>query len=1728
MRKLLLLSLIFVMSNIRGQNFGNEWIDYSQQYLKFPVSETGIHRLSYNELNTSLSGMGVSLSSINPDNFQVFGKQQEVAIHIEDGGDGSFDSGDYLEFYAEANDGWLDSLLYDTPSSQPDLYYSLINDTIRYYFTWNNATNNKRVQLENDVNYSAYTPQDYCWKTNYIKYSNYFVEGPKFDDISSPIYSRGEGWVGDNFNLNGTITTSVSTSNTYSGAGAPNATCRAISVSNSSSTTGSSGYNHALEITYGSSNTLVLDTNFLGYDLIDFSFAIPNSSLGTNTTAVKHHSYSVGQATDKQNVSSVTIKYPHTFDFENTNYFDFEAPYSAGKSRLSISNFNGSSPYLYIHGDTVKRVPLTDNGGIWEAVIPNYSSGEDLSCLMVESSDFISVTSISPVNGSGTFRDFESESPDSAFIIVSNKIFTNEALAYGAYRAGAGGNHDTIVAFMEELYHQYGGGIYKHPLAIKRFCSMAIQTWPSKPQYLFLLGKSLRDASEEQDLGNPSHGSRKSTYSYEQNLVPSIGYPPSDNHFTLGLEGNNRLYAIATGRFSALTNAQVQDYLDKVQEYETEQDPGSIYDIPSKEWQKEVLHFGGGATTQEALTLKTYLTQFENSIEDTLFGGNVSTYFKDPSSSVINTAEFFEIQEKLEEGVSMITFFGHASTSGGFSQNIDSPENWNNEGKYPMVLGLGCYTGDVHQPGNNSYAENMVNKTAEGAICFTSTVKLGYVSFLGNYSNIFHKQLATLRYGQSIGSSMKATVDSLESITSESILYHSNYIGMSLQGDPALKLNSHNAPEIVLDESRIWTEPTQIDLSVDTFDLNIIVTNLGSAFVDTFRVEVERHFPSGGDSIYIMDIPGVYNKDTITFKIPTQHSIAVGINDFVVRADLPFSLIAEQYDETNNNEIGFSTFISSNGLLPIWPYDFAIIANDTITCKASTIDPFAPARQYVFEIDTTDLFNSPFKREQYIMSEGGVVEARPYDWVNSNSGSVDPITFTDSTVYFWRCSPDSVVKTWEERSFQYIDGKWGWGQSHFFQFKNDSYTNIGYNRTDRTFDFDPALAQITASTFVNFETGAEWSGTNWTLAGEQQDYGGWLTPSIIVGVVDACSLEPWTATTMCVGQFNGNPFLCPGLNHMGRYRHHYIFIWHNNNPTQLDSLASFLENVVPDSNYIVAYSYVPDNYTSPTDLYDSWPPELFTAFQNLGATGMNPGQPDDGFVFFCKKGDLSSVIEEHTADTIAGGLNLPVQHLHLETFIEGCNQVGYIKTGAAGPAQNWNALYWEQHAQENPTDDTTRLRVYGITDAGVETLEIDTLMTGLDSVLNLNGLIDASVHPMLRLEAYTIDSTDITPVQIDRWQLLYDPVPELAVNPKKGLHYTITSDSIQQGDSASFAIAIENVSEFDMDSLLVHYWIEDQNHTDHYLNYPRQDSLLAGDILMDTLHFGTAQYPGINSVWVAANPKINGDEQDQVEQFYFNNLAKKTFDVIEDNINPILDVTFDGIHILDNDIVSPSPFITITLDDENEFLLLNEDADTSQFEVFLRSPGSASFDPVYFINGQGETILNWFPADNANNTFKIEYQPTFTVDGIYTLRVQGRDKANNYSGDYDYEISFEVITESSITHLYNYPNPFSTKTHFVFTLTGAEVPDQMMIQIMTIRGEVVREIMLDELGPIHIGHNKTEFFWDGRDQFGDQLANGVYLYRAIVKLNGENIKHRTTSADERSFTKEVGKMYLMR
>jgi len=81
-----------------------------------------------------------------------------------------------------------------------------------------------------------------------------------------------------------------------------------------------------------------------------------------------------------------------------------------------------------------------------------------------------------------------------------------------------------------------------------------------------------------------------------------------------------------------------------------------------------------------------------------------------------------------------------------------------------------------------------------------------------------------------------------------------------------------------------------------------------------------------------------------------------------------------------------------------------------------------------------------------------------------------------------------------------------------------------------------------------------------------------------------------------------------------------------------------------------------------------------------------------------------------------------------------------------------------------------------------------------------------------------------------------------------------------------------------------------------------------------------------------------------------------------------------------------------------------------------------------------------------------------------------------------------------ISNMFNYPNPFTTSTAFVFTITGSQVPQNIRIQILTITGKIVKEITKEELGPLHIGRNITEYKWNGTDMYGQKACQWcIYL-----------------------------------
>jgi hypothetical protein len=435
--------------------------------------------------------------------------------------------------------------------------------------------------------------------------------------------------------------------------------------------------------------------------------------------------------------------------------------------------------------------------------------------------------------------------------------------------------------------------------------------------------------------------------------------------------------------------------------------------------------------------------------------------------------------------------------------------------------------------------------------------------------------------------------------------------------------------------------------------------------------------------------------------------------------------------------------------------------------------------------------------------------------------------------------------------------------------------------------------------------------------------------------------------------------------------------------------------------------------------------------------------------------------------------------------------------------------------------------VYGVTATGTETF-LRTVKSATDTTLSF---INAATYPYVKLKMANADPLYATPKQLTYWRLNGTYVPEGSVAPN--ILYTM-KDSVEQGDKINFSLAFKNISATAFDSMKVKFIITDRNNVPHPVAMSKRKALLAGDTLVVSYTIDSKDYPGTNTLYVMFNP-----DNDQPEQYLYNNFLYKEFYVKEDKFNPLLDVTFDGVHILNRDIIAAKPHILVKLKDESHFLALT---DTALLKLQVRYPDGSLRN--YFFSDS----VRFIPANLSagENSASIDFTPHFAEDGDYQLLVSGKDVVGNRAGKIQYQVTFSIINKPMISNLLNYPNPFTTSTAFVFTVTGTEVPQNIRIQILTITGKIVREITTGELGPIHIGTNITEFKWDGTDMYGQKLANGVYLYRVLTNLNGKSLDKYTgtnskvddngkpivvtegVGGTDKYFNKGYGKMYLMR
>lgn len=211
---------------------------------------------------------------------------------------------------------------------------------------------------------------------------------------------------------------------------------------------------------------------------------------------------------------------------------------------------------------------------------------------------------------------------------------------------------------------------------------------------------------------------------------------------------------------------------------------------------------------------------------------------------------------------------------------------------------------------------------------------------------------------------------------------------------------------------------------------------------------------------------------------------------------------------------------------------------------------------------------------------------------------------------------------------------------------------------------------------------------------------------------------------------------------------------------------------------------------------------------------------------------------------------------------------------------------------------------------------------------------------------------------------------------------------------------------------------------------------------------------------------------------------------IADNIGPKAQLFMNDQSFIYGGITNESPILLAFLEDENG----------------INTASGIGHDIVAILDGDESNpyILNDYYETELDNYKKGKLQFPFRnlAVGLHSITLKAWDVYNN---PITAEIQFIVVGNETITlsNVLNYPNPFVNYTQFWFTHNRPFEPLEVQIQVLTITGKIVwtknQMITTD-------GFLSREITWDGKDDFGDKIGKGVYIYKLTVKSTTTNTK----------------------
>ena len=1650
----------------------DDWVKADQEYWKFKVASEGIFKLEFQDLQEASSS---DLTTLDPAYFKLYRLGKKKPLHLETGNDGTFNQGDFISFYAQPNDGTLDTGLYLQPSLIPTKRQSLYTDSAVYFLTYDEGSKGRRFKAYTNTNYQQYPEQTYFMDTAIRVFQEAYNAGNQRNNNTNTLelsyYTAGEGWTSNNVVHWTSKDWDVQVPGFQKGISEAPEPSVEIKLHGSTKCDSGGGFNpkyhHKTRIEVD--NRRIGDFLYNGYQ----SKVVRSNVPWINGPSVNFDLFNRGVLDynlkcDFSRISYIGIAYPRKINASLT--LSFHVPQKGSPVKVTFDQFQGNQAVIY---DPVagQRIEAEVIQGEAKAIIPPQSQGHRLYLTARQA-----LQQVNPRRASfGNVKGLISSKPD--YLIITHPKLKSSAEAYKQFREQAS-NLSVDIAYIDNLFNRYSYGQH-HALGIRYFLKDLVNN-QAAPEYLLLLGKGL----QPQKL-------RKGNL-IRTDLVPTIGQPPTDNLFVTNLKNTGRPLSLAfpVGRIPASNNQEVNNYLRKVKAYHQALKNGK----PGlgRAWRKQFLHLSGGETKQESKRFKRYLADYAEIARNSPYGAQVDVISKSKSIPVDKSQKDFVIKA-INEGRSLVTYFGHGASEI-LEVDIGNPSDYRQEkGNYPIFLFSGCIIGNSYTQGRSLPEQFLVNNPENGGIAWMAESSFSFESYLDRYTLNFYKALTGANYGDRLGQIFRGAAQKMRLTNgARDYINEMQIIQKTFHGDPALRIFAPRNPDYTTSRSIIDISPERPNASLDSITLQIGVQNIGKAVSqDSVRVTVTQSLSNLNKITYgPRKYPAPANKDTLNFPIRVNPETFKGNNKFTIALT---NTPAYEESDTTNNQATIETFIPSSSITPLAPRQYGIVQSRNPTLKVQANNLRLREASYQFQVDTTPDFGSPALQTSPVFQ-------------GSQFGAWKPELFNkDSMVYYWRAKkvlPDET--SWVQRSFMYINNSpSGWAQGHYDQLKRSKTQNLTFlDAPARRLEFDREAfgrynIQTTGATRGEANRGEyaiRFEGPRLFFGGARQ---GMYILAINPNKPNRLNYPSPYNKFSNVATKDGTPKDTTS----GVFQFDWVKSNGNIDTAVVEDFISHVKDSIPSGYKVLAF-------TTRKHLIPQLPNGFYKAMESLGSGIIRNVEAKWPYILIGEKGSNPGEASEKTADTTQP-LKPGQQLIKASKTIFSLQKSGKVTSQLIGPSANWEDAFLKTKSLEAASVDSNTFDVIGVTPQGNQSVIKRGLQPGAHSLSQVN----AADYPYLRLRANLSDRTTLTPSQIATWLVHFDYLPEGSIIPQTA--YTFHNDTLQQGEKLRLSLAYQNISAYPMDSVKVTMAIINRENEAVIKNSRLHKPLSAGDTLMMADTISTDQLAGNYRLQIKVNPN-----KAQPEQYLFNNFWEERFVVKPDLTKPVLDVTFNNRYIENNAILNPQPVIRIKARDDNNFYLMD---DTSRIRVALTYPSGRRVPLTY------EEDLTFKPANSAkNNSAKVIYRPASPLpEGQFTLSVTATDASGNNSGNTSYQKDFRIVKTAAVVNFRASPNPFSKRTRFLFTLKGKEVPETMRIRIFTPTGALVKVISHDDLAPLNLGENQTTFLWDGRTTNGRKASSGIYFYQVEAYIDGTPVPFRSQAPVEAG-NDRIGKLILTR